>query len=187
MTQATPAFTGHFQFNRADYLALTNAMSRSMGRLRLALLLVWMVMIVGMLLLATDDWADFAVAAQDLVTMHNVPVSIYGLLGLFLLLIVFAPQIRRWRAMRMYSWNAIADREIKLEITETGVRVSGPGRDARLDWLLVRKVIVSPEHLFLALSRREAIVLPRRAFAMASDFEAITALALRKVPSALTK
>jgi hypothetical protein len=62
------------------------------------------------------------------------------------------------------------------------VRVTGPGRDARLDWPLVRKVIVSPEHLFLAISRREAIVLPRRAFASAAEFEAVTALAQRKVP-----
>ncbi len=183
MTEAEPAaFTGHFQFNRADYLALINAMSRSMGRLRLGLLLAGVAMIFGLILLATDDWSDFLVAARDLVSMHNVPASIYVLLGLFVALIVFAPQIRRWRAMRMYSWNAIADRDVKLEISEAAVRVSGPGRDARLDWPLVRKVIVGPEHLFLAISRREAIVLPRRAFASASEFEAVAALALRKVP-----
>ena len=182
MIEPAPTFTGHYQFNRADYLALTKAMSRSMWRLRLFLLLVWVAMIVGLLMLATKDWADFLVALQDLVSMHNVPPSIYVLLGLFLGLIAFAPQIRRWRAMRMYSWNAIADRELELEITEAAVRVSGPGRDARLDWPLVRKVIVVPEHLFLAISRREAIVVPRRAFATAAEFEAVTALAQRKVP-----
>ena len=187
MIEPAPIFTGHYQFSRADYLALSKAMSRSLWRLRLVLLLLWAVMIVGLLLLATKDWASFLVAAQNLVSMRNVPASIYVLLGLFLGLIAFAPQIRRWQAMRMYSWNAIADRELELEIGETGVRVMGPGRDARLDWPLVRKVIVSPEHLFLAISRREAIVVPRRAFANAMDFEAVTALAQRKVPQVQPK
>lgn len=182
MSEPTPVFTGHYQFNRADYLALSKAMARPLWRLRLGLLLICVMMIIGLLLLATKDWADFLVVLQDLVSMRRVPAPIYVVLGLFLGLGVFAPQLRRWQAMRIYSWNAIADREVELEITEDAVRLTGPGRDARMDWPLVRKVILSPQYLFLAVSRREAIVLPRRAFTTPGEFEAITALARRKVP-----
>ena len=187
MTETEQSFVGHYTFDRGDYAALTKAMMQPAWRLRLKLFCIWLALVAGMLAVVGATGAGFGRALQDLLTLHDVPWWIYAPLGAILALYMLIPQLRWWRAMRQYSWNAIADGTVSLEIGEGGVRISGPGRDSSLAWPLVRKLLVRDNHLFLAISRREAIVVPRRAFANDFEFAAVMALARRKVPAVQAK
>jgi len=67
-------------------------------------------------------------------------------------------------AALIYRRNAIAEREVTLEFDGAGVQGGTAGLFSRIGWSAVRRVIETPRHLFIAISRREALIVPRRAF-----------------------
>ena len=78
---------------------------------------------------------------------------------------------------RIYRWNAIADLDILLHIDSTGVRTTMPGRSSCTQWSAIGDISRTKTHLFLPVSHREAIILPRRAFPSDAAFGAVEALA----------
>jgi len=185
MTQSYPpaSFSGHYQFNRGDYLALVGAMRRPSRCFRTLLVVLWLAIYVLIMGLLSQSWSQFVQAVRDLLTMHDVPFHAYVPLVVGLALIVLSPSLTKLRAGRLYGSFAIAEQHIDIALDEAGLTTSGPGRQSRMNWSLVRRMIVTPTHAFLTISRREAIVIPKRAFANDFEFAAVIALAHRKVPS----
>lgn len=183
MTDMSPAprFRARYRFSREDYLALMEAMKPKSRGLRAILAVGWVLLFVLVIGLSCASWEQFVEAMADLVTMNEVPMIFYLMIGLGLVVIAFLPSLTMLRAMRLYSGYAIADREVEMELSEAGLRISGPGRETRLDWALVQRAIVRKNYLFLALSRREALVLPRRAFASPAEFVGATAYARARI------
>lgn len=70
-----------------------------------------------------------------------------------------------WRRKRDGSLGPI---RIKLE--DGGVRVDGPRLNALLYWPAIRSIHVTADHLFLFMTRRTAVIVPRRAFRDQSGF-----------------
>jgi hypothetical protein len=185
---AAPAlFEGHYTFSRDDYLALVNVTRRSSWRLRAILVVMWLAVFVLIMGLTSESWTQFTQALHDIVTFNEVPFFVYLPLLAGLVLIAIMPSLTMLRAMRLYGGFAIADQDIAIVLDEAGVTTTGPGRQARMEWSYIKRVIVRPSHLFLAISKREAVVVPRRAFASEAEFVAVTALALRKVPKVEAK
>lgn len=183
MTDISPAppFLAHYRFSRDDYLALVAAMKPKSYRLRIVLAVAWLSLFVLVIFLSSHDWEQFVGAMRDLATMNEVPTIFYLMIGLGLALIAFLPSLTMLRAMRLYSGYAIADRELDMELDEAGLRISGPGRETRLEWRLVQRAVTSKDYLFLAISRREALVLPARAFASPAAFAAATTYARARI------
>jgi YcxB-like protein len=182
-TDLPARFAGHYTFTRDDYLAMVHALDQPQQGVRTILVTAWISLFVLVIGLMSKNWPEFLQAMRDLVTFNEVPFFIYGLLLAGFVLIALLPNLTLLRAMRLYSGLAIADQQIDVVIDEAGLTTSVPGRHGQLEWSIFRRVVVKPEHLFLTISRREALLLPRRAFATAAEFEAVTALAQRKVPS----
>jgi hypothetical protein len=188
MTDIEPRFVGHYRFERDDYLALTAALRRKNAwYFRIVLLIAWIAIVVLIIGLMSSDWTQFVGAMGDLVTMHEVPLMFYIVIGIVPALLLLMPQMSMLRAMRLYSSLAVADRDIEIKIDEAGLRTSSPGREARMDWSVVRAMIVTDRHLFLPVSGREAIVVPRRAFADDAQFAALLQLVRTKVPTTRAK
>jgi hypothetical protein len=180
---AAPAlFEGRYTFSRDDYLALVNVMRRSGWRLRAILVVMWLAVFVLIIGLMSESWAQFTQALHDIVTFNEVPFFVYLPLLAGLVLIALMPSLTMLRAMRLYGGFAIADRDITIVLDEASVATAWPGRHSRMEWSFIKRVIVRPGHLYLAIGKREAVVVPRRAFASDFEFAAVTALALRKVP-----
>lgn len=183
-TDLPPSFTGHFTFRRDDYLAMVQALDQPQHGVRTILVIAWISLFVLIIGLMSDGWPQFVQAMTDLVTFNEVPVFVYAMFLVGIALIALMQNLTLLRAMRIYGSLASADQFIDIVIDETGLITSVPGRHSKLDWSVFRRVVVRPEHLFLTISRREAVLVPRRAFSNAMEFEAVKALAQRKVPVA---
>ena len=83
------------------------------------------------------------------------------LLGPVLLLLT--PQITGLIAATVYRRNAMADREITLHLTAEGIEGGATDLYSRVGWGAVLKLVETPSHLFMQISRREALFIPRRA------------------------
>jgi YcxB-like protein len=184
---AEARFVGHYTFERADYGALIDAMRRGSWGLRTILVMVWLSVLVLIIGLSSRDWTQFVQVMGDLVTLHDVPPFIYGVIASVLVLIALLPRITKWRALRAYPSFSVADETIDIILDETGFTSTAKGRRGQMDWTRVRQVLVAPEHLILAFSKREAFCVPKRAFASELEFAAVAALARRKVPAVQPK
>jgi hypothetical protein len=180
-TDLPASFAGHFTFTRDDYLAMVRALDRPQRGVRTILVAVWLSIFVLIMGLLSESWPQFVQAVKDLVTFHDVPFAVYVPLLAGLVLIALMPNLTLLRARRLYRGLSIAGQDIDIVIDEAGLTTSVPGRRSQLEWSVIRRVAGTPEHLFLVLSRREGVAVPRRAFSNTMEFEAVKALAQRKV------
>jgi len=181
------SFAGHYTFTRDDYLAMVLATQGPQRGVRTILVTLWISVFVLIVGLMSKNWPQFVQAMRDIVTFNEVPFFVYVALLGGLLLIALMPNLTALRAMRLYSSLAIADQPIDIALDEAGISTSAPGRHAQLQWSVVRRVIIRPEHLFLTVGRLEGVIVPRRAFSNGTEFEAVKALVRRKVPLARPK
>ena len=186
-TDLPASFTGHYTFTRDDYLAMVRTLDQPQRGVRTILVTAWISFFVLIMGLMSKNWLQFVQAMKDLVTFNEVPFFVYGVLLAGFVLIALMPNLTLLRAMRLYGGLSIADQHIDIVIDEAGLTTSVPGRHSNLEWSVFRRVVGTPKHLFLVLSRREGVVVPQRAFANAMEFEAFKALAQRKVPAVQAK
>ncbi|MDB5530879.1 MAG: hypothetical protein JWR51_3982 [Devosia sp.] len=186
-TDLPASFTGHYTITRDDYLAMVRTLDQPQRGVRTILVTAWISLFVLIMGLMSKNWPQFVQAVTDLVTFNEVPFSVYGVLLAGLVLIALMPNLTLLRAMRLYRGLSIADQHVDIVIDEAGLTTSVPGRSSQLEWSVFRRVVVKPKHLFLVLSRREGMVVPQRAFSNAIEFEAVKALAQRKMPAAQPK
>ena len=83
--------------------------------------MAWLSLFVLVIGLSSADWEQFVEAMADLVTMNEVPMIFYLMIGLGLVVIAFLPSLTMLRAMRLYSGYAIADREVEMELERSGI------------------------------------------------------------------
>jgi hypothetical protein len=180
-------FAGHYKFSRADYRALITAMRHKSLRSRIIRGTLWLCLLSLVFALNHSNWTRHLQAIADQETLWAAPRLIDAILGGWLTLTLFLPWLLEVRAMRLYPSSAVAEQEYNIELGETGITAAATGARSRFEWSFVRSLIVTQDHLFLSISRREAVVVPRRAFANDFEFAAVTALARRKVPAVQVK
>jgi hypothetical protein len=56
----------------------------------------------------------------------------------------------------------MADRDVVLYLTAEGIEGGSADLYARVGWAAVQRLVETPTHLFLQISRREALLIPRR-------------------------
>ncbi|MBV6658355.1 MAG: YcxB family protein [Devosiaceae bacterium] len=69
---------------------------------------------------------------------------------------------------------------VQLEDAAIGTQTENPDTQSTVAWSAIKAVKENQHGLFLALSKREALLLPRRAFAGDADYQAAAALARRR-------
>ncbi|HHY50701.1 MAG TPA: YcxB family protein, partial [Alphaproteobacteria bacterium] len=78
-------------------------------------------------------------------------------------LLLLAPWITRLVAAALYRGSALADREVSLHLTADGIEGGATDLYARIGWAAVTRLVETSRHLFILISRREALIIPRRA------------------------
>jgi hypothetical protein len=117
------------------------------------------------------------------------PIWIPVMLGYIVGWVFAFPKLLAWRSSRMNrrlqkldpGATAFAPREV--EVLPEGIHGQAGVASTRLEWGAIRRYSRGPEHLFLYLDARQALILPRRACASDSDFEALAEICIRQVPS----
>lgn len=101
------------------------------------------------------------------------------LLGPILFAVFIVPYVR-WRTRQMSrrllneGKNAGFYGECELAIGEDGLTESRPAGSTTRKWAAVKRIVTTPQHLFVYTSGIEAFVVPRRAFDSDSEFTDFT-------------
>lgn len=153
-------------YQRRDFVAVTRALIRrpfwiTALKLLLAALIVGHVFIIDAVVGAD---AEFSLAYLN---------SYFDFLPLwvFLLFIIgFGDGLAGLVAAFVFKKNASANKSIRVELHENGIHASSEDIRSEIGWKSIVKVIETNGYLFLALSKREALALPKRAFSSEADF-----------------
>ncbi|WP_416408390.1 YcxB family protein [Agrobacterium rosae] len=101
-----------------------------------------------------------------------------------LLLVVFSDQLAGLIAVLVFKTRAAANKEIVVTLSDHGVRARSADINSEISWKGIVKAIETQTHLFLALSKREALILPRRGFASDADYaEGVALVRANLIPS----
>lgn len=155
-------FTVSFRMQRGDFVALSKALARPEPRptaIRIAVYLA--LLLVGAWIAAGSPDALLATLAE---TFAFPTILLYGpLIAAPPLLLLMTPQLAGLVAASIYRRNAIADRDVTLHLTAEGIEGGATDLYSRVGWAAVDRLIETPSHLFIQISRREALLIPRRA------------------------
>ena len=167
-----------YVMQRGDFVALTRALSRR--NLLASALLIGGASVLGYLIGAGGHF----VAPPD-----SKVFWITVALDIAILLVVLFPL--RWlylwfAAAAIYRRNAAADKTMRFDINDDTITGGMPGMSTTLTWANVTRLIETPDRLFVAISRREAMILPRRAFPDAAAYTAFLAFAQGRVAATRT-
>ncbi|HKB36894.1 MAG TPA: YcxB family protein [Gemmataceae bacterium] len=119
-------------------------------------LLVFVLMVLGLI------WLD--------VTQHGelsaIGIILVYSLGIFLLLYVFAPRFAEQNVRRIYKGSEGKGefRHRRVTLSSWGLRSISEVGDYFTKWSGIETVVVTDEHLFLYLSPRDALIVPKWAF-----------------------
>ncbi|MFJ1302759.1 YcxB family protein [Pseudomonadota bacterium AL_CKDN230030165-1A_HGKHYDSX7] len=164
----TPQAT--YTLTPGDYAAMTVALTRRSWARRLLKLTLWVLVFWVALSCLTGIWNPLTLAR--IVMASGGTPWIGGALLFAALLILFGHWIAWGISFLYYRQLSSAGATITLALTDDAVEATSNVADTRVPWISVKRVIADSRHIFLAISKREALILPRRAFASEADFDA---------------
>lgn len=160
MTAASEPMNLQFEFQRDDYVALATVLATRTSS-RQALNLGFYAVLAAML---------YVTYGGDI---SAVPVWLLVLLALALTLTLFHLPIVSLIAHLSYPRSLTARQRMTLHIDNEALTLIMPLKKNRMPWPVFKRVVATPDHLVLVASRREGVVVPRRALPDAAAFQAL--------------
>jgi hypothetical protein len=160
--QQASLFRINYKLQRDDHLARAEELTRRPFGHTLGIAVAYALLLLLLLLLGSGS---VEAAADRLLRLPGSPelLQIAPYLLPALLLLVPMSTYGRLLGGLAYRRSGLDGAEIILDITSEGIDAQVSGRSSRTTWATVRRLIETPEHLFIQLSRREALIIPRRA------------------------
>lgn len=158
----SPLFRINYRLQRADHLARVVALSRRSPARTLAVAAGCL----GLLLLLLLSQSGF----PGLLSMPALLETLPWLLPVLLLLLPSSLYAAVFGGLA-YQRSGLAGAEITIDVTPGGLVAAVTDRASRLAWSAVTRLIETPDYLFLQLSRREALIIPRRAVGDPADYQ----------------
>lgn len=177
----------HFQLTRRDYVDMSIALARRplWARALRALLGLAVVFLFGVAGDAAGRNADYLQAFGDVwgdLVGGRTPIPIYAILVAIAALGLFVHRAAGVAALVLYRRVPVADVAHEIRFAEAGLEIVTPLLASTILWPAVTRVIETPRLLLIAISARQAVVVPRRAFDSAETFQAMRAFTLDHVP-----
>lgn len=167
MNQTTPQHQITYRFERNDFTAMTRAMTRRPWTRKVAMVAVWFLVVLVFLFLFRAAALEFLDPFVRTILLDFLPLWVIGILAL-----LFSSHLMGLSAALIFKHNALACQDIDLLLRKSGIESRTSDMRAEFTWGMVKKIIETDSHLFLTLSRREGLILPRRAFASDDAYRA---------------
>lgn len=161
-----------YRMGRDDFVALTQALTRRSIWRPILLVIVWYVALGCLVMAAIGDAGSFQDVVM-LIAQGKAPWWIYAMLLIGPALALLRPYFLGLVARRVYPRNALADKDLRFSFNSDAIEGGVPEIQTRFLWSAIKAIVETPAHGFLLISRREALIVPRRAFATAEDYEAL--------------
>jgi hypothetical protein len=165
-----------YRMERHDFVALTNALTRRSIWRPILIIVVWYLAIGCFMLAAIGDSGSL----QDLlmvIATGQAPWWFYPVLLIGPALALLRPYFLTLVAARVYPRNALADKTLRFTFNSDAIEGGMPEIQSRFLWSAIKSIVETPAYAFLLISRREALIVPRRAFATPDDYDALISFA----------
>ena len=170
-------FEVSFKMERADYVALCFAMRRRAADRLLANAAIYLLTVALVALIVTGGNTGAIAAVLREAIGLRAPWWIYPIIPSgFLFAVLLQPVLLSLKAGHAYRRLVIADREICVSFETEGLQTILTNFESWISWHAIERIIETSDHLFLTISRREALILPRRAFATDADYHRLLGL-----------
>ncbi len=167
--QPPPVLRIGYRMTRGDYVALCRALQVKPLRRTLVEIAIFVAMFLAVIFAAAGfDSDSFWRGLGDLVSL-NAPWWIYAILLLGPVLILSHTEWVALIAVLAYRRYALAEKDVTLSFDGNGVTATSLSLTSQIGWEAFLRLIETPTHAFLVVSRREALIVPRRAFADEDD------------------
>jgi hypothetical protein len=173
MNQIAPSHHVTYRFERRDFVAMTRALTRKPWTWGLAAVALWLVLVLVLVLLLLSGRFEFLEHGIRVVVIDYLPLWVIGAAAL-----LFGARLS---AAMVFRNIAYANQEIELLVRPSGIESRTKDIQAEIAWTAVKKIIETSTHLILAISKREALIIPRRAFASDDDYQAARGFIVRHV------
>lgn len=178
---SSPPFHVRYTTRRGDYVAMTAAITKASWRRSLLMFGLWLLAVMVISLLVAGD-LERGMRALRIVFTGRMEMSYYVVMAGSLGLVLLGSWIGTLMAALIYRHNAIADRELNFTITDKGIEGGADDLQSQFRWSAIRHAIETDRHIFLTISKREAMILPKRAIAP-SELDALRAFLRQRVAS----
>jgi hypothetical protein len=167
--QPAPVLRIGYRMQRGDYVALCRALqTKPMRRAFIEIALFVAIFLAVLFVTSSFNTQTFVRGLGDLVTL-SAPWWVYLILFLGPVIALSHTEWVVLVAALTYRRHALADKDVTLSFDGNGVTASSPNLFSQIGWEAFLKLIDTPTHAFLVVSRREALIVPRRAFADEDD------------------
>jgi hypothetical protein len=167
--QPPPVLRIGYRMQRGDYVALCRALqTKPMRRALIEIALFVAIFLAVLFATSSFNTQTFVRGLGDLVTL-SAPWWVYLILFLGPVIALSHTEWVALVAALTYRRNALADKDVTLAFDGNGVTATSPNLTSQVGWEAFLKLIETPTHAFLVVSRREALIVPRRAFADEDD------------------
>lgn len=164
-----------YRMERADYIALCRALqTKPIQRALIEIAVYFVLLLAGAFVAANFNVATFLRVLGDFASFE-APWWFYLLLILGPVLALSHTEWVALVAALTYRRNAIADKNVSLSFDGSGVTATATNYETKVGWDAFIRLVETPTHAFLAISRREALIVPRRAFADEHDHRTLLA------------
>ncbi|MBB3461364.1 YcxB family protein [Rhizobium sp. BK377] len=154
-----------------DYAAMTRALTRRPLPRSILTLALWLFSVWCLIVFLTDTYDPVVMARAIFASTSSVLISA----AVFVAITVFSI-FSHWFAWAIaflyYRQIASADATVTMTMSEAVVEASSTVADTKAPWSTVKRVLRERDYLFLAISKREAFILPRRSFGPEARFDA---------------
>lgn len=172
-----------YRYERADFVRACIALARPSMPRRLAWCMIWLVCMVGFMM--WDLEPHQRMPALHLLATGQFPWQGYATLGACLLLIWFRAEIFGWLfCAPAYGRSALAGQDVALELDDVGIWAGNDKVNSRVSWSGVMRIVDTPRLVLFVVSKREGVLLPRRAIASDTRHQEVLAFARARLDAA---
>lgn len=172
-----------YRYERGDFVRACIALARPSPPRRLAWCVIWLVCMVGFMM--WDLEPHQRMPALHLLATGQFPWQGYAILVTCLLLLWFRAEVFGWLfCAPVYGRSALAGQDVALELDDAGLWAGNDQVNSRVSWSSVKRIIETPKLVLFVVSKREGVLLPRRAIASDTRYQEMLALAHARLDAA---
>jgi hypothetical protein len=171
---SAPLFRVTYRMQRGDHLARVAVLTQRPLLRALTLAAAYYGILLLLLLVMAGGFPAFLSALAELATTPRF-LEAWPFLLAGLVFVAPAAWIGAPMTAMAFRRGEVTGREVTLDVTTAGLAVSQAASAMHVGWAAMRRLIETPDHLFVQLSPREAVIVPRRAFADEERYRALAA------------
>lgn len=152
-----------------DYAAMGRALTRRSWRYSAIALTLWLLCVWCIAAWLTGIFNPLAMIRS--LFQSRLSLWAVAVLGMGVLVTFFSHWLSWTFSFLCYKQIASANTTITMGLTDEAIETSSSVADSTLPWTAVKRVIREIDYLFLPISKRESLILPRRSFASDAEFD----------------